>query len=158
MAKITLWSAMKNLGRLEDPNLESDTSYMGTERGVLSVVRFCYVFPCELGGPAWAVGSCSISQSAGELPKTIIFKTLDTPLCTYNIIPPSRLSPSPLLPSCTNLAGPGTGPGTRPGIPAPPFFDGYPRTTRPRESPTMRTLIRALDRKTRKRANLPQLG
>ena len=33
--------------------------------GVLSVTRFCYVFPCELRGPAWAVGSCRISQSAG---------------------------------------------------------------------------------------------
>ena len=28
------------------------------------------------------------------------------------------------------------GPGTSPGIPAPPFFDGAPRTTRPRESPS----------------------
>ena len=36
-----------------------------TERGVLSVTRFCYVFPCELRGPAWAVGNYSISQSAG---------------------------------------------------------------------------------------------
>ena len=33
-----------------------------TERGVLSVARFCYVFLCELRGPAWAVGSYSISQ------------------------------------------------------------------------------------------------
>ena len=30
MAKITLGSAMKNFGPLEDRNLESDTSYMGT--------------------------------------------------------------------------------------------------------------------------------
>ena len=28
-----------------------------TEQGVLSVARFCYVFPCELRGPASAVGS-----------------------------------------------------------------------------------------------------
>ena len=47
-----------------------------TERGVLSVSRFCYVFPCELQGPAWAVGSYSISQSAGETSQNIIFKTL----------------------------------------------------------------------------------
>ena len=47
-----------------------------TERGVLSVARFCYVFPCELRGPAWAVGSYSISQSAGGTSQTIIFKTL----------------------------------------------------------------------------------
>ena len=47
-----------------------------TERGVLSVVRFCYVFPCELRGPAWAVGSYSISQSAGGTSQNIIYKTL----------------------------------------------------------------------------------
>ena len=47
-----------------------------TERGVLSVARFCYVFPCELRGPAWAVGSYSISQSAGGTSQNIIFKTL----------------------------------------------------------------------------------
>ena len=46
-----------------------------TERGVLSVARFCYVFPCELRGPARAVGSYSISQSAGGTSKNIIFKT-----------------------------------------------------------------------------------
>ena len=32
-----------------------------TERGVLSVARFCHGFPCELRGPASAVGSYSIS-------------------------------------------------------------------------------------------------
>ena len=47
-----------------------------TELGVLSVSRFCYVFPCELRGPAWAVGSYSISQSAGGNSQNIIFKTL----------------------------------------------------------------------------------
>ena len=47
-----------------------------TEQGVLSVARFCYVFPCELQGPAWAVGSYSISQSAGGTSQNIIFKTL----------------------------------------------------------------------------------
>ena len=47
-----------------------------TERGELSVARFCYVFPCELRRPAWAVGSYSISQSAGGTSKNIIFKTL----------------------------------------------------------------------------------
>ena len=45
-----------------------------TEWGVLSVVRFCYVFPCELRGPAWAV--YSISQSAGGTSQNIIFKTM----------------------------------------------------------------------------------
>ena len=56
-------------------------------------------------------------------------------LGTYFNIPPStsRLEPQP----CMNLAGPGTGPGTIPGISAPAFFDGYPRTIRPRESPSM---------------------
>ena len=34
------------------------------------------VFPCELRGPAWAVGSYSISQSAGGTSQNIIFKTL----------------------------------------------------------------------------------
>ena len=47
-----------------------------TERGILSVARFCYVFPCELREPAWAVGSYSISQSAGGTSQIIIFKTL----------------------------------------------------------------------------------
>ena len=47
-----------------------------TERGVLSVAGFCYVFPCELRGPPWAVGSYSISQSAGGTSQNIIFKTL----------------------------------------------------------------------------------
>ena len=46
------------------------------ERGILSVARFCYVFPCELRWPAWAVGSCSISQSAGGTSQNITFKTL----------------------------------------------------------------------------------
>ena len=32
-----------------------------TEWGVLSVAIFCYAFPCELRGTAWAVGSYSIS-------------------------------------------------------------------------------------------------
>ena len=35
----------------------TDHSKLCTERGVLSVARFCYVFPCELREPAWAVGS-----------------------------------------------------------------------------------------------------
>ena len=35
------------------------------------------------------------------------------------------------------LAGTRTGTGTRSGIPAPAFFDRYPRTTRPRESPML---------------------
>ena len=38
--------------------------------------RFCYVFPCELQGPAWAVGRYSSSQSAGETSQNIICKTL----------------------------------------------------------------------------------
>ena len=49
---------------------------MCTERGVLSVARFCSVFPCELPGPAWSVGSYSSSQSAGGTSQNIIFKTL----------------------------------------------------------------------------------
>ena len=52
------------------------TARICTERGILSVARFCYVFPGELQGPAWAVGSYSISQSAGETYQNIIFKTL----------------------------------------------------------------------------------
>ena len=49
-----------------------------TEQGVLSfdVARFCFVFPCDLRGPVWAVGSFSISQSAGGTSRNIIFKTL----------------------------------------------------------------------------------
>ena len=42
-----------------------------------------------------------------------------------------------LLSLRADLAGTRTGPGTRSGIPAPAFFDGYPRTNRPRESPSV---------------------
>ena len=38
----------------------------------------------------------------------------------------------------------GTGPGTRPGIPAPAFFDGAPPTPRPREGPTAQPLLKAI--------------
>ena len=41
------------------------------------------------------------------------------------------------LPLQPDLAGPGTGPGPRPGIPAPPFFDGAPRTPRPCGGPSV---------------------
>ena len=34
------------------------------EWGVLSVARFCHVFPCELWGPAWTVGSYSTVRPA----------------------------------------------------------------------------------------------
>ena len=37
-------------------------------------ILFC--FPCELRGPAWAVGGYGISQSAGGTSQNIIFKTL----------------------------------------------------------------------------------
>ena len=37
---------------------------------------FCYIFRGELQGPAWAVGSYSVSQSAGGIYHYIIFKTL----------------------------------------------------------------------------------
>ena len=37
---------------------------------------FCYVFPFELRESAWAVGSCSISQSAGGINQIVLFKTL----------------------------------------------------------------------------------
>ena len=47
-----------------------------TERGVLSVEKFCDFFPCELRGPAWVVGSYSISQSAGGTSQNITSKTL----------------------------------------------------------------------------------
>ena len=49
-----------------------------TERGVLSVPRFCYVFPCELQGPAWAVGSYSISQSVGGTSQNHYLQNLAT--------------------------------------------------------------------------------
>ena len=41
-----------------------------------SFAMFCYVFLCELRGPAWAVGSHSSSPPAGGIPQIIIFKTL----------------------------------------------------------------------------------
>ena len=51
------------------------TIYILIQSGA-SVTRFCYVFPCELRGPAWAVGSYSIGQSAGGTSQHIIIKTL----------------------------------------------------------------------------------
>ena len=49
---------------------------MCTELFVPSVAMFCYVFLDELRWLAWAVGSCSVSQSAGGIYHYIIFKTL----------------------------------------------------------------------------------
>ena len=46
--------------------------FSGTEQGALSVARFCYVFPCELRGPAWAVGS---GPPAGGTPQILVNKT-----------------------------------------------------------------------------------
>ena len=51
------------------PSLSHDFT-LHTERGCLSVTRFCYSFLSELRGPAWEVGTYSIGNSAGELPKT----------------------------------------------------------------------------------------
>ena len=56
--------------------LVQQAARVSTALGILSVARFCYVFPCELRGPAWAVGSYSVSQSAGGTSQNIIFKTL----------------------------------------------------------------------------------
>ena len=47
---------------------------------------FCYGFQHNLRGPAWTVGSYSISQSAGRTSQNIIFQTLQqigryAPLC-----------------------------------------------------------------------------
>ena len=65
----------------EDRLLNASQLYFFVAHGysewvVLSVARFCHVFPCELQGPAWAVGRYSISQSAGGTSQNIIFKTL----------------------------------------------------------------------------------
>ena len=49
MAKITLWSAMKNLGLLEGWNLESDTSYIN----IIPSTLFPY---CELSGAGYGAG------------------------------------------------------------------------------------------------------
>ena len=41
-----------------------------------------------LRGPAWAVGSCSISQSAGRIYQNITFKTLrqtGKTLCSFDV-------------------------------------------------------------------------
>ena len=61
-----------NRNRIADDNGANQNSFLTphiykqkrTERGVLSVSKLCYVFPCELRGPAWAVGSYEISQLA----------------------------------------------------------------------------------------------
>ena len=58
-------------------------SQLSTERGVLSVARFCYVFPCELGGPAWAVGTYSISR--GNFPKNYL-QNLDTERIPHSVL------------------------------------------------------------------------
>ena len=65
----------RHQGKRGTDNYGRDRDEKGnTEWGVLSVARFCYVFPRKLRGPAWAVSSYSISQSAGELPKTSSLK------------------------------------------------------------------------------------
>ena len=56
-----------------------------TERGVLSVARFFHVFPCELRGLAWAIGSYSISQSAGGASQNIIYQNLATDRTPHSV-------------------------------------------------------------------------
>ena len=66
----------KKIDIRKDPTSVDLTSECNcTERGVLSVARICYFFPCELRGPAWAVGSYSISQSDGGTSQNITFET-----------------------------------------------------------------------------------
>ena len=36
-----------------EPLVSQSITLYSTERGVLSVARFCNVFPCDLRGPAW---------------------------------------------------------------------------------------------------------
>ena len=67
---ISLQLALPILHATNEAGVQSGASYL------LSVTRFCYVFPCEWRGPARAVGSYSISQSAGGTSQNIIFKTL----------------------------------------------------------------------------------
>ena len=47
-----------------------------TERGCLSVARFCYSFLSELRGPACSVGTYSIGHLAGGTSQNMICKTL----------------------------------------------------------------------------------
>ena len=50
---------------------------LGVQSGASYLLQgFGYVFPFELQGPAWAVGSYSISQSARGTSQNIIYKTL----------------------------------------------------------------------------------
>ena len=49
---------------------------VNTERGCLSVARFCYSFLSELRGPARVVGTYSIGHSAGGTSQNMICKTL----------------------------------------------------------------------------------
>ena len=55
-----------------------------TERGILSGSRFCYVFPCELRVPAWAVGSYSISHYFMFFGATVLRKVLH--ICLYSSV------------------------------------------------------------------------
>ena len=68
-------------------NVQSGASYLSQESGASYLSQdFVTIFPCELRGPAWAVGSYSISQSARGTNQNIFFKTLQkigrpAPLC-----------------------------------------------------------------------------
>ena len=60
-------------------NAMTDDGYphgLTTERFFHSVARFCPGFQYNLRGPAWAVGSCSISLPAEGTFQDVIFQTL----------------------------------------------------------------------------------
>ena len=53
-----------------EPSLPTAEHALSTERGCLSVARFCYAFQHELRGPVWAVGSYISANQPWELSKT----------------------------------------------------------------------------------------
>ena len=74
-----IWSVIGSYRQpIEDKTAPSSANifFKCTERGCLSVTRFCYSFLSELRGPAWAVGTYSIGHSAGGTSQNMICKTL----------------------------------------------------------------------------------
>ena len=70
--------AKKTKGETNSPGIAPSNPRNNNYREGRPICRKILLFlPCELRGPAWTVGSYSISQSAGELPKTLSSKPCD---------------------------------------------------------------------------------
>ena len=64
------------LAKADDADLVSGSVSEYTERFFHSVTMFCHEFQYNLRGPAWAVGSCSISPPAKGTFQKFVLQTL----------------------------------------------------------------------------------